>query len=91
MTPLEPLLQNVVHKIYYQKNIPAIIPKFILRAECIQVRLLNLVPWSLVARRYEKEKQLPRYTWEQSTCGQDPFSAWHNLSILVAQRTKVEV
>jgi len=37
--PLEPLLQNVVHKIYYQKNVPAIIPKFILRAECIQVRL----------------------------------------------------
>ncbi|XP_056207957.1 cholesterol 7-desaturase nvd-like [Falco biarmicus] len=36
VTPLEPLLQNVVHKIYYQKNIPAIIPKFILRAECIQ-------------------------------------------------------
>lgn len=39
VTPLEPLLQNVVHKIYYQKNVPAIIPKFILRAECIQVRL----------------------------------------------------
>uniref|UniRef100_A0A8V1A9B8 3-ketosteroid-9-alpha-monooxygenase oxygenase component-like C-terminal domain-containing protein n=1 Tax=Gallus gallus TaxID=9031 RepID=A0A8V1A9B8_CHICK len=37
VTPLEPLLQNVVHKIYYQKNVPAIIPKFILRAECIQV------------------------------------------------------
>ncbi|NXX16340.1 DAF36 desaturase, partial [Podargus strigoides] len=36
VTPLEPLLQNVVHKIYYQKNVPAIIPKFILRAECIQ-------------------------------------------------------
>uniref|UniRef100_A0A8B9M8D0 3-ketosteroid-9-alpha-monooxygenase oxygenase component-like C-terminal domain-containing protein n=1 Tax=Accipiter nisus TaxID=211598 RepID=A0A8B9M8D0_9AVES len=36
VTPLEPLLQNVVHKIYYQKNMPAIIPKFILRAECIQ-------------------------------------------------------
>ncbi|XP_061335654.1 cholesterol 7-desaturase nvd-like isoform X1 [Pezoporus flaviventris] len=36
VTPLEPLLQSVVHKIYYQKNIPAIIPKFILRAECIQ-------------------------------------------------------
>ncbi|XP_021269951.1 cholesterol 7-desaturase-like [Numida meleagris] len=36
VTPLEPLLQNVVHKIYYQKNVPAIVPKFILRAECIQ-------------------------------------------------------
>ncbi|NWR78148.1 DAF36 desaturase, partial [Centropus unirufus] len=36
VTPVEPLLQKVVHKIYYQKNVPAIIPKFILRAECIQ-------------------------------------------------------
>ncbi|KFW82759.1 Cholesterol desaturase daf-36, partial [Manacus vitellinus] len=36
VTPLEPLLQSVVHKIYYQKNIPAIVPKFILRAECVQ-------------------------------------------------------
>ncbi|XP_062447236.1 cholesterol 7-desaturase nvd-like, partial [Rhea pennata] len=36
VTPVEPLLQNVVHKIYYQKNMPAIIPKFILKAECIQ-------------------------------------------------------
>uniref|UniRef100_A0A493TEI3 cholesterol 7-desaturase n=1 Tax=Anas platyrhynchos platyrhynchos TaxID=8840 RepID=A0A493TEI3_ANAPP len=36
VTPLEPLLQNVVHKIYYQKNVPAIVPKFILRAECVQ-------------------------------------------------------
>ncbi|NWU08083.1 DAF36 desaturase, partial [Cephalopterus ornatus] len=36
VTPLEPLLQRVVHKIYYQKNIPAIVPKFILRAECVQ-------------------------------------------------------
>ncbi|OPJ86383.1 cholesterol desaturase daf-36-like [Patagioenas fasciata monilis] len=36
VTPLEPLLQKVVHTIYYQKNIPAIIPKFLLRAECLQ-------------------------------------------------------
>ncbi|XP_066436107.1 cholesterol 7-desaturase nvd-like [Eleutherodactylus coqui] len=36
VTPVEPLLQRVSHSIYYQKNIPAFIPKFILRAECIQ-------------------------------------------------------
>ncbi|KAM4662457.1 cholesterol 7-desaturase nvd-like [Discoglossus pictus] len=36
VTPIEPLLQRVSHSIYYQKNTPAIIPKFILKAECIQ-------------------------------------------------------
>ncbi|OCT66861.1 cholesterol 7-desaturase nvd-like [Xenopus laevis] len=36
VTPVEPLLQKVSHSIYYQKNIPALIPKFILKAECIQ-------------------------------------------------------
>ncbi|NXS74048.1 DAF36 desaturase, partial [Pandion haliaetus] len=36
VTPLKPILQNVVHKIYPQKNMLAIIPKFILRVECIQ-------------------------------------------------------
>ncbi|XP_053551741.1 cholesterol 7-desaturase nvd [Bombina bombina] len=36
VTPLEPLLQKVSHSIYYQKNIPSIIPKLILKAECIQ-------------------------------------------------------
>ncbi|NWQ80494.1 DAF36 desaturase, partial [Columbina picui] len=36
VTPLEPLLQKVVHTIYYQKNVPAIIPKFLLRIECLQ-------------------------------------------------------
>ncbi|XP_019365821.1 PREDICTED: cholesterol 7-desaturase-like [Gavialis gangeticus] len=36
VTPVEPLLQQVTHEIYYQKSMPGIIPKFILRAECIQ-------------------------------------------------------
>uniref|UniRef100_A0A8D0H5H5 cholesterol 7-desaturase n=1 Tax=Sphenodon punctatus TaxID=8508 RepID=A0A8D0H5H5_SPHPU len=36
VTPVEPLLQHVVHRIYYQRNVPAVIPKFILKAECIQ-------------------------------------------------------
>ncbi|KAG8447362.1 hypothetical protein GDO86_014722 [Hymenochirus boettgeri] len=36
VTPMEPLLQQVSHSIYYQKNIPSIVPKFILRAECTQ-------------------------------------------------------
>ncbi|XP_063792207.1 cholesterol 7-desaturase nvd-like [Pseudophryne corroboree] len=36
VTPVEPLLQKVSHAMYYQRNIPAFIPKFILRAECIQ-------------------------------------------------------
>ncbi|KAG8539925.1 hypothetical protein GDO81_020114 [Engystomops pustulosus] len=36
VTPVEPLLQRVSHSIYYQRNIPAIVPKFILKAECIQ-------------------------------------------------------
>ncbi|MEE6504677.1 hypothetical protein FKM82_005291 [Ascaphus truei] len=36
VTPMEPLLQKVSHCIYYQKNVPALIPKFILKTECIQ-------------------------------------------------------
>ncbi|XP_027752760.1 LOW QUALITY PROTEIN: cholesterol 7-desaturase-like [Empidonax traillii] len=36
VTPLQPLLQSVRHKIYDQKNVPAIEPKLILRAECVQ-------------------------------------------------------
>ncbi|KAH0615631.1 hypothetical protein JD844_005092 [Phrynosoma platyrhinos] len=36
VTPVEPLLQQVVHRIYYQHNIPALVPKFILWAECVQ-------------------------------------------------------
>ncbi|MBN3323830.1 DAF36 desaturase, partial [Atractosteus spatula] len=36
VTPVEPLLQCVSHSIFYQSNIPPIVPKFILRAECIQ-------------------------------------------------------
>ncbi|XP_006009329.1 cholesterol 7-desaturase nvd [Latimeria chalumnae] len=36
VTPVEPLLQKVAHSIYYQANIPVIVPKFILGAECIQ-------------------------------------------------------
>ncbi|XP_073397483.1 LOW QUALITY PROTEIN: cholesterol 7-desaturase nvd-like [Dendrobates tinctorius] len=36
VTPVEPLLQKVSHSIYYQRNIPSIVPKFILKAECIQ-------------------------------------------------------
>lgn len=37
VTPVEPLLQCVSHTIFYQSNIPPLVPKFILRAECIQV------------------------------------------------------
>ncbi|GAA6099509.1 cholesterol 7-desaturase nvd [Tachysurus ichikawai] len=36
VTPVEPLLQCVSHSIFYQSNIPPLVPKFILRAECIQ-------------------------------------------------------
>ncbi|XP_020664806.3 cholesterol 7-desaturase nvd [Pogona vitticeps] len=36
VTPVEPLLQHVVHRLYYQRNIPAFIPKFMLWAECTQ-------------------------------------------------------
>ncbi|XP_043575667.1 cholesterol 7-desaturase nvd [Chiloscyllium plagiosum] len=36
VTPVEPLLQRVSHRIYYQANIPPIVPKFILKAECVQ-------------------------------------------------------
>ncbi|XP_061460445.1 cholesterol 7-desaturase nvd-like [Rhineura floridana] len=36
ITPLEPLLQHVVHQMYYQKNVPAFIPKFMLWAESLQ-------------------------------------------------------
>jgi len=99
VTPLEPLLQNVVHKIYYQKNVPAIIPKFILRAECIQVRPVkkSCQRWSPGAwwlGGVRRKSSCPcglRYTWEQSTHGQDLSSAWHGLAVSVAQRTKLEV
>ncbi|XP_029301014.1 cholesterol 7-desaturase [Cottoperca gobio] len=36
VTPVEPLLQCVAHTIFYQSNIPPLVPKFILKAECIQ-------------------------------------------------------
>uniref|UniRef100_A0A9J8BHR3 cholesterol 7-desaturase n=1 Tax=Cyprinus carpio carpio TaxID=630221 RepID=A0A9J8BHR3_CYPCA len=36
VTPVEPLLQCVSHTIFYQSTIPPLVPKFILRAECIQ-------------------------------------------------------
>ncbi|XP_008289977.1 cholesterol desaturase daf-36 [Stegastes partitus] len=36
VTPVEPLLQCVSHTIFYQSNIPPVVPKFILKAECIQ-------------------------------------------------------
>ncbi|XP_076139444.1 cholesterol 7-desaturase nvd [Alosa pseudoharengus] len=36
VTPVEPLLQCVSHTIFYQSSIPPLVPKFILRAECIQ-------------------------------------------------------
>ena len=42
VTPVEPLLQCVSHKIFYQSNIPALVPKFILKAECIQVQYVPL-------------------------------------------------
>ncbi|KAM9323306.1 cholesterol 7-desaturase nvd-like [Pholidichthys leucotaenia] len=36
VTPVEPLLQCVSHTIFYQANIPPVVPKFILRVECVQ-------------------------------------------------------
>ncbi|XP_077479418.1 cholesterol 7-desaturase nvd [Stigmatopora argus] len=36
VTPLEPLMQCVTHRIFYQSNIPAFVPKFILKGESIQ-------------------------------------------------------
>ncbi|CAL1569651.1 unnamed protein product [Knipowitschia caucasica] len=36
VTPLEPLLQLVSHTIFYQRTVPAPVPKFILLSECIQ-------------------------------------------------------
>nr|XP_060613230.1 cholesterol 7-desaturase nvd-like [Anolis sagrei ordinatus] len=36
VTPVEPLLQQVVHRMYYQRNIPAFVPKFILWGERVQ-------------------------------------------------------
>lgn len=38
VTPVEPLLQCVTHTIFYQSNIPPVVPKFILKVECIQVQ-----------------------------------------------------
>lgn len=36
VTPVEPLLQCVTHCIYYQSNMPALIPKALIMGECIQ-------------------------------------------------------
>ncbi|KAL8174272.1 UNVERIFIED_CONTAM: hypothetical protein K2H54_041161 [Gekko kuhli] len=36
VTPVEPLLQHVIHRMYYQRNIPGFIPKFLLWAESVQ-------------------------------------------------------
>ncbi|TKS84200.1 Cholesterol 7-desaturase [Collichthys lucidus] len=36
VTPVEPLLQCVSHVMFYQSNILPLVPKFILKAECIQ-------------------------------------------------------
>ncbi|XP_070408666.1 cholesterol 7-desaturase nvd [Nothobranchius furzeri] len=36
VTPVEPLLQRVSHTIYYQSNVPALVPKFFLTVESIQ-------------------------------------------------------
>lgn len=36
VTPVEPLLQCVTHTMFYQSNIPPVVPKFILRSESIQ-------------------------------------------------------
>ncbi|XP_037547892.1 cholesterol 7-desaturase nvd [Nematolebias whitei] len=36
VTPVEPLLQCVTHTMFYQANVPAPVPKFILKAESIQ-------------------------------------------------------
>ncbi|XP_061658012.1 cholesterol 7-desaturase nvd [Syngnathoides biaculeatus] len=36
VTPVEPLLQCVSHTIFYQSNIPALVPKFLLKGESIQ-------------------------------------------------------
>ncbi|XP_051269067.1 cholesterol 7-desaturase nvd isoform X1 [Dicentrarchus labrax] len=36
VTPVEPLLQCVSHIMFYQSNIPPMVPKFFLRTECIQ-------------------------------------------------------
>ncbi|XP_068191331.1 cholesterol 7-desaturase nvd isoform X1 [Antennarius striatus] len=36
VTPVEPLLQCVSHTIFYQRNIPPLVPKVILRGECVQ-------------------------------------------------------
>lgn len=38
VTPVEPLLQCVSHIMFYQSNVPPVVPKFILKAECIQVQ-----------------------------------------------------
>lgn len=42
VTPVEPLLQCVTHTMFYQSNIPPVVPKFILRSESIQVTALTL-------------------------------------------------
>ncbi|KAK1155773.1 cholesterol 7-desaturase isoform X1 [Acipenser oxyrinchus oxyrinchus] len=60
VTPVEPLLQCVSHSIFYQANVPAIVPKFILRAECIQFER-DLMIWN-----YKKYVSKPLLVKEDS-------------------------
>lgn len=42
LVPTEPLVQKLVHNLYFQKNLPAFIGKFFLLGEAIQVRYFFL-------------------------------------------------
>ncbi|XP_075912265.1 cholesterol 7-desaturase nvd-like isoform X1 [Petromyzon marinus] len=45
VTPLEPLLQTVTHTIYYARRVPALVPKMLLRLECVQFER-DLMIWN---------------------------------------------
>ncbi|XP_061589460.1 cholesterol 7-desaturase nvd [Cololabis saira] len=60
VTPVEPLLQCVSHSIFYQSNTPAVVPKFLLKAECIQFER-DVMIWN-----YKKYNSKPVLTKEDS-------------------------
>lgn len=52
LVPTEPLVQKLVHNLYFQKNLPAFIGKFFLLGEAIQLER-DIMIWN--NKRYEKK------------------------------------
>lgn len=70
LVPTEPLVQKLVHNLYFQKNLPAFIGKFFLLGEAIQVRYfflkLGLTLFFRIAYLFLFAKKIFKYNWNIS-------------------------